>query len=109
MEKRRAGVGLNAWPLPLRLCGGYLPMNEFLLPWLLARGEQMRPNLAHAALECADLQRLIASGKQGLEFAENISTRAGRVGLHPGEDLLPLPSEGIFAGAPPVEHRGALW
>ena len=41
-------------------------MNEFLLPLLLTQSEQVRPNLAHAALERADLERLIASGKQGL-------------------------------------------
>jgi hypothetical protein len=83
-------------------------MDEFLLPWLFARGEQMRPNLAHATLEGANLKRVIASREQGLEFTEDVSAGASRVGLHACENLLPLPDEGIFAGAPPVEHRGVI-
>ena len=101
--KRRARRLADSFQ-PLKLGGGY----QFLLPLLLTRREQMRSNLAHTTLKRTDLLRLITPWKQGVELAQDIPTRARWVSLHPGEDLFPLPHEGIFAGPPPGEHRGVL-
>ena len=69
--------------------------------------EQMRPDLTHAPLERAQVRALISSRVQGLQFAKNVSAAARRVRLHPGENPLPLSSEGIFAGSPPVQSTRA--
>ena len=69
--------------------------------------EQMRPDLTHAPLERAQVRALIASRVQGLEFAKNVSAAARWVRLHPGENPLPLSSEGIFAGPSPVQSAHA--
>jgi hypothetical protein len=102
--KKRAERLLGRGFLLLELDRGY----QFLLPLLLTRREQMRSYLAHAALKRADLLRLITPWKQDLEFAQDIPAGARWVSLHPGEDLFPLPHEGIFAGPPPSEHRDVL-
>ena len=70
--------------------------------------EQMRPDLTHAPLERAQVRALIASRVQGLQFSQNVSAAARRVRLHPGENLLPLSSEGIFAGPSPVQSARAF-
>ena len=67
------------------------------------RLEQMRPDLAHAPLERAQMRALIASREQGLKFSKDVSAAARRVRLHPGENLLPLPGKRIFAGPSPVQ------
>src|SRR6266700_4170698 len=65
--------------------------------------EQMRPDLTNAPLERAQVRELIAPGEQGLKFSQDVSAAARQVRLHPGENLLPLPGERIFAGPPPVQ------
>ena len=50
------------------------------------------------------MRALIASGKQALEFAKDVSATPRWVRLHPGENLLPLPGEWIFAGPSPVQN-----
>ena len=72
------------------------------------RLQQMRPDLAHAWLERAQMRELIASRQQGLKFSKDVSTAARRVRLHPAENLLPLPDERIFAGPSPVQDSHAL-
>ena len=67
------------------------------------RLEYMRPYLADASLERAQMRALIASREQGLEFSKDVSAAARWVRLHPGENLLPLPGERIFAGPSPVQ------
>ena len=71
--------------------------------------EQMRPDLTNAPLERAQMRELIASREQGLKFSKDVSAAPRRVRLHPGENLLPLPGERIFAGPSPVQNtRGFL-
>src|SRR5260370_29039207 len=71
--------------------------------------EYMRPHLADASLERAQMRDLIASRKQRLEFPKDVSAAARWVRPHPGENLLPLPRERIFAGPSPVQNtRGFL-
>src|SRR5260370_35038117 len=70
--------------------------------------EQMRPDLTNASLECAQMRELIASREQGLELSKDVSAAAGWGRLHPGENLLPLPGERIFAGPSPVQNTRAL-
>src|SRR5450755_2912356 len=72
------------------------------------RLEQRWPDLADTPLECAQMRTLIASRKQRLEFPKDISTASRRIRLHPGENLLPLPGEGVFAGPSPVQDRHAF-
>ena len=73
------------------------------------RLEYMRPYLADASLERAQMRDLIASRKQRLEFPKDVSAAARWVRPHPGENLLPLPRERIFAGPSPVQNtRGFL-
>ena len=67
------------------------------------RFEQMRPDLADTPLERAQMRELIASREQGLKFSKDVSAAPRRVRLHPGENLLPLPGERIFAGPSPVQ------
>ncbi|GHO65490.1 hypothetical protein KSC_043820 [Ktedonobacter sp. SOSP1-52] len=64
----------------------------------------MRLDLTHAPLERAQMRALIASRKQRLEFAKDVSATARWVRLHPGENLFPLPGERIFAGPSPVQN-----
>jgi len=47
-------------------------------------------DLAHASLEGADVQGLIASGGEALQLAENVAAAPFRVGKQPSHDLLPL-------------------
>jgi hypothetical protein len=57
----------------------------------------------HPALESADLQRLIESWGETLQFTENVSTAPFGVGNQSGDDLLPLSFKGVFVGAPPAQ------
>src|SRR5579864_9446276 len=68
------------------------------------RLEHLRPDLADTPLKGAQMRALIASGKQALEFAKDVCATARWVRLHPGENLLPLPDERIFAGPSPVQN-----
>jgi hypothetical protein len=68
----------------------------------------MRPDLTHAPLEGAQMRALIAAGKQTLQFAKDVSAAPCWVGLDPGENLLPLPSERVFAGPSPVQNALTL-
>src|SRR5258708_15194015 len=58
----------------------------------------------HSSLECADLQRLISSGRASLQLPEDIATAPFRIGLEPREDLLPFSLKGVLVGAPPAQH-----
>src|SRR6266487_6147034 len=85
-------------------------MNHVVLSGLLSRCEHICPDLAHATLKGTKVAGLIASRKSGLEFAEDVSTAAGRICLYPGKDLLPLPHERVFAGVSPVQDvRAFRW
>ena len=68
----------------------------------------MRPDLTNASLERAQMRDLIAAREQGLKFSKDVSAAARRVRLHPGENLLPLSGERVFAGPSPVQDSHAL-
>src|SRR6266852_4259366 len=70
--------------------------------------EHLRPDIADTPLKGAQMRALVASGKQALEFAKDVSAAPRRVRLHPGENLLPLPGERIFAGPSPVQNTRML-
>ncbi len=83
-------------------------MYHFRLPRLLPRFQQGGLDLAHASLQGADLQGLIASWGATLQLPENVSAAALRIGRQPRGDLLPLSLEGVFMGAPPAQHAFSL-
>ena len=77
-------------------------MDHFILPLLLPRFQQEGSYFPHAALERADLQRLIASWGETLQFPENVATAPFGIGKQPGHDLLPHSRKGVFVGTPPA-------
>jgi hypothetical protein len=90
--------------------GGEACVNHVVLSGFLSRCKHICPDLAHATLKGAKVAGLIASRTSGLEFAEDVSTAAGRICLCPGKDLLPLPHERVFAGVSPVQDvRAFQW
>ena len=82
-------------------------LDDLLLPGFLLSVKELDANPAHAALEGAQMGRLIAPRKQGLELAENICAAASGIGLHQRENALPLPRKGIAASPSPREHLPA--
>ena len=83
-------------------------MDHFSLPLLLNGFQQVGSYFSHPALERADLQWLIASGGETLQFPENVATAAFRIGLEPGDDSLPLSSKGVLVSASPAQDAFSL-
>ena len=70
---------------------------------------QVGSDLAHASLECADLQGVIASGGEALQLPDDVATAPFGIGNQPGQDLLPLPFKGVFPGTPPAQDAFSLF
>ena len=83
-------------------------MDDFILPLFLPRFQQVGSYFPHPSLQRADLQWWIASGGEALQLPKDVTAAPFRIGKHPGDDLLPLSSKGVFVGAPPVQHLFAL-
>ena len=78
-------------------------MDHFCLPLLLNGFQQIGSYFPHAALECANVQRLIASGGAALQLPEDVAATALGVGNQPGHDLLPLSFKWVFLGTSPAQ------
>jgi hypothetical protein len=78
--------------------------DHFHLPLLLSSIQEGGSDFPHPTLKRAGLQWLIVPGEAALQLQEDIAAAPFRIGLEPGQDLLPLPRNGVIVGAPPAQY-----